>query len=148
MTLGHNPRWYPTATELGDGRVLVVSGNVTQTTWADTPEIYDPAANTWTLLPNISTPQVHEEDYPLSYLLPSGKVMTIAPSVGQSFLLDPSAQTWSAIGGSTLKNGTAAQYLPGKILYAGGGTPALSAHPPPARGPGLPPHPAHPTPDD
>jgi Domain of unknown function (DUF1929)/Bacterial Ig domain/Kelch motif len=125
----HNPRWYPTATELGDGRVLVVSGNVTQTTWADTPEIYDPAANTWTLLPNISTPQVHEEEYPLSYLLPTGKVMTIAPSVGQSFLLDPTAQTWSAIGGSTLKNGTAAQYLPGKILYAGGGTPIDSANP-------------------
>jgi len=125
----HTPRWYPTATELGDGRVLVVSGNVTQTTWADTPEIYDPAANTWTLLPNISTPQVHEEEYPLSYLLPTGKVMTIAPSVGQSFLLDPTAQTWSAIGGSTLKNGTAAQYLPGKILYAGGGTPIDSANP-------------------
>jgi galactose oxidase-like protein/Kelch motif protein len=80
-------------------------------------------------LPNISTPQVHEEEYPLSYLLPSGKIMTIAPSVGQSFQLDPSAQTWSAIGGSTLKNGTAAQSLPGKILYAGGGTLIDSANP-------------------
>src|SRR5260221_6536145 len=55
--------------------------------------------------------------------------MTTAPSVGQSFLLDPTAQAWSAIGGSTLKNGTAAQYLPGKILYAGGGTPIDSPNP-------------------
>ena len=123
------PRWYPTATELGDGRVLVISGQDTATTWVDTPEIYDPTANTWTLLSKISTSQVHEPEYPLSYLLPSGKIVTIAPSVGQSFILDPSAQTWSAIGGATLYNGSAAQYLPGKILYTGGGSPFNSTNP-------------------
>jgi galactose oxidase-like protein/Big-like domain-containing protein/Kelch motif protein len=122
-------RWYPTATELGDGRILLISGQITQTTWADTPEIYDPAANTWTLLSKISTSQVHEQEYPLSYLLPSGKVFTIAPNVGQSFLLDPAAQTWSSIAGSTLMNGSAAQYLPGKILYSGGGAPFNSTNP-------------------
>lgn len=123
------PRWYPTATELGDGRVLVISGQDTNTTWVDTPEIYDPTANTWTLLSMISTSQVHEPEYPLSYLLPSGKILTIAPSVGQSFILDPSAQTWSGIGGATLYNGSAAQYLPGKILYTGGGSPFNSTNP-------------------
>jgi Domain of unknown function (DUF1929)/Bacterial Ig domain/Glyoxal oxidase N-terminus/Galactose oxidase, central domain/Kelch motif len=123
------PRWYPTATELGDGRVLVISGQDTNTTWVDTPEIYDPTANTWTLLSKISTSQVHEQEYPLSYLLPSGKIVTIAPNAGQSFLLDPSAQTWSAVGGATLYNGSAAQYLPGKILYTGGGSPFNSTNP-------------------
>lgn len=122
-------RWYPTATELGDGRVLVISGNVTTNSWADTPEVYDPTANTWTTLSKISTSQVHEPEYPLSYLLPSGSVMTIAPSVGQSFLLDPSAQTWTQVGGATLFNGSAAQYLPGKILYTGGGSPFNSTNP-------------------
>lgn len=123
------PRWYPTATELGDGRVVVISGQDTGTSWVDTPEVYDPTANTWTLLSKISTSQVHEPEYPLSYLLPSGKIVTIAPSVGQSFLLDPSAQTWSAVGGATLFNGSAAQYLPGKILYTGGGSPFNSTNP-------------------
>lgn len=125
----HSPRWYPTATELGDGRVVVISGQDTATTWADTPEVYDPIANTWTLLSKISTSQVHEEEYPLSYLLPSGNIFTIAPSVGKSFVLDPNAQTWMQVGGATLYNGSAAQYLPGKILYTGGGTPLDSGNP-------------------
>ena len=46
-----------------------------ETTWADTPEVYDPATNTWTLLSKISTSQVHEEEYPFSYLIPNGNVL-------------------------------------------------------------------------
>ena len=45
------PRWYPDLTELADGRYVAISGNSTDaSTWADTPEVYDPATNTWTLL--------------------------------------------------------------------------------------------------
>jgi len=115
-------RWYATATELGDGRIVAISGQITQTTWADTPEIYDPATDRWTLLSGINTSQVHEEEYPLSFLQPNGKIFTIAPMVGLSFLLDANAQTWTPAGG-TLKNGSATMYRPGKILYSGGGTP-------------------------
>jgi Domain of unknown function (DUF1929)/Bacterial Ig domain/Galactose oxidase, central domain len=116
-------RWYPTATELGDGRVVMISGQDTDATWVDTPEIYDPVANTWTALTGVSTSQAHEPEYPLSYLLPSGKIFTIAPVVGKSFVLDPIAKTWGAVGGTTLQNGSAAMYLPGKVLYTGGGGP-------------------------
>jgi hypothetical protein len=116
-------RWYPTLTRLGDGRLVAISGNITQTTWADTPEIYDPVANKWTKLSSISTKQVHEEEYPLSYLLPSGKIVVIASSVAQAYVLDPIAPSWGAIAGKTLYNGSAAMYLPGKLLYSGGGTP-------------------------
>jgi hypothetical protein len=122
-------RWYPTATELGDGRVVLISGQDTDTTWVSTPEIFDPVANTWTALTKVSTSQVHEPEYPLSYLLPSGKIVTIAPSIGQAFVLDPIAQTWGAVGGATLQNGSAAMYLPGKILYTGGGSPFGSTNP-------------------
>jgi hypothetical protein len=125
----HHPRWYPTATELGDGRVVVISGQDSASTWVATPEIYDPVANTWTELTNISTSQVQEPEYPFSYLAPSGKILTIAPVIGQSFIMDPIAQTWGQIGGNTLMNGSAAQYLPGKILYTGGGTPFSSSAP-------------------
>jgi hypothetical protein len=119
-------RWYPTVTELGDGRLVAISGQITLNTWADTPEIYDPGRNTWTSLPTINTSQVHGQEYPLSYLLPNGKILTIAAEVGQSFVLDPVAPSWTAAGGPTLMNGTAAQYRPGKILYSGGGTPLNS----------------------
>jgi hypothetical protein len=123
------PRWYPTVTELGDGRMVTISGQISTNTWADTPEIYDPANNTWTLLSKISTSQVNEQEYPLSFLLPSGNIVTIGVETGQSYVLDPVAQTWTAVGGSTLMNGTAVEYRPGQILYSGGGTPLNSANP-------------------
>ena len=62
-----NPRWYPTATTLPDGRVFVVSGDnitlganpdpntpVPLINWSQTlPEIYNPASNSWTSLPGV-----------------------------------------------------------------------------------------------
>ncbi len=119
-------RWYPTVTRLGDGRLVAISGNITQTTWADSPEIYDPVANKWSVIPGISTTQVHEEEYPLSFLLPSGKIFTMATSAARSYILDPLSPSWGAVGGQTLFNGSAVMYLPGKILYSGGGTPLNS----------------------
>src|SRR5262249_12074499 len=103
--------------------------NITLTTWADTPEIYDPVANTWRTIPGISTSQVHEEEYPLSFLLPNAKIFTIASSVAQAYMLDPIAPSWGPVGGKTLFNGSAAMSLPGKILYSGGGTPLDSTSP-------------------
>jgi hypothetical protein len=116
------PRWYPSLTELADGRYVAISGNSTNNaTWADTPEVYDPAADTWTLLNGVSTPQVHEEEYPFSYLAPNGKVFTIGPEEDNSFLLDVANQTWTPVGGASgVVNGSSVMYRPGKILYSGG----------------------------
>ncbi len=117
----HKQRWYPDLTELADGRYVAISGNSTDAnTWAETPEVYDPAANTWTLLSGISTPQVHEEEYPFSWLAPNGKIFTIGPEEDVSYWLDANAQTWTPVGPSGLKNGSAVMYRPGKILYSGG----------------------------
>jgi hypothetical protein len=117
------PRWYPSLTELPDGRYVAISGNDTNSShWADNPEVYDPATNTWTLLSNVNTPQVHEDEYPFSYLLPSGKVFTIGPDEDNSFLLDVGAQTWTPVGGASgVHNGSSVMYRPGKVLYSGGG---------------------------
>lgn len=117
----NSPRWYPDLVELGDGRYVAVSGNSSSASaWADTPELYDPATNTWTLLTKISTSQVHEEEYPFSYLAPNGKVFTIGPSEDVSYWLDASAQTWLPVGASGITNGSPVMYRPGKILYSGG----------------------------
>ena len=108
----HLPRWYPDLVELSDGRYVAISGNSTSnSTWADTPEVYDPAANTWTLLSKVSTSQVHEEEYPFSYLAPNGKVFTIGPSEDQSFFLDVNNQTWTPVGSSGIVNGSSVMYL-------------------------------------
>ncbi len=118
----HDPRWYPSVTELPDGDYVAISGNSTNSnTWADTPEVYDPVANTWTLLSKVSTSQVHEEEYPFSYLAPNGNVFTIGPSEDVSYELNVANQTWTPVGGpSGITNGSSVMYRPGKILYSGG----------------------------
>jgi hypothetical protein len=117
----HLPRWYPNLTELPDGRYVAISGNSTDAShWADTPEVYDPVANTWTLLSAVSTSQVHEEEYPFSYLAPNGTVFTIGTSEDRSFFLDVAKQTWTPAGSSGIVNGSSVMYRPGKVLYSGG----------------------------
>ena len=117
----HNPRWYPTVTELSDGRYVAISGNSTDaSTWADTPEVYDPKTNTWTLLSNVNTSQVHEVEYPFSYEVPNGNVFVIGPEEDNSHLLDVDQQTWTSTGSAGFFNGSSVMYRPGKILYSGG----------------------------
>ena len=101
---------------------MAISGNSTDAnTWAENPEVYDPSTNTWTVLSNVNTSQVHEEEYPFSYLVPNGDVFTIGPSEDKSFLLDVPDQTWTQVGGSSgVVNGSSVMYRPGKILYSGG----------------------------
>jgi hypothetical protein len=118
----HTPRWYPDVTELANGDYVAISGNSTDpNTWADTPEVYDPAANTWTVLSKVSTSQIHEEEYPFSYLAPNGNVFTIGPSEDVSYELNVENQTWTPVGGASgVTNGSSVMYRPGKILYSGG----------------------------
>ena len=47
----------------------------------------------------VSTSQIHEEEYPFSYLLPNGKVLTIGPSEDVTYTLDVTNQTWTPVGG-------------------------------------------------
>jgi hypothetical protein len=124
----HDPRWYPDVTELADGDYVAISGNSTNaSTWADTPEVYDPTANTWTLLPKVSTSQIHEEEYPFSYLIPNGEVFTIGPSEDVSYELNVANETWTSVGGSSgITNGSSVMYRPGKILYSGGAPSVIS----------------------
>jgi hypothetical protein len=118
----HYPRWYPGLTELSDGRYVVISGKSTDFgTWADTPEVYDPTSNTWTLLSNVSTSQIHELEYPSTYQLPNGNVFVLGPEEDLSYELNVANQTWTQVGGkSGVINGGSVMYRPGKILYAGG----------------------------
>ncbi|RLK61715.1 fibronectin type III domain protein [Actinokineospora cianjurensis] len=119
----HYPRWYPSVTELPDGRYVTISGNTSDAyTWAEHPEVYDPANNTWTVLSNVNTSQIHEVEYPFAYLAPNGKVFTMGPSEDVSYWLDVNNQTWTPVGASGVINGSSTMYRPGKILYSGGST--------------------------
>ncbi len=116
-----SPRWYPSLTTLADGRILAISGMIDNGNWADTPEIYNPATNAWSTIA-VTTSDVHEIEYPLTFLLPSGKTVTIAASNAHTDVLDLGQNTWTALPNTPALNGTAAQYRPGQILMTGGGT--------------------------
>ena len=113
------PRWYPTATTLPDGRVLVVSGSTSCFTCvADIPEVYDPTTNTWTQWTNarLSMPL-----YPHLFVLPDGRILYASSTEGATTTqaLDLGTQTWTMIDPVPVPGGSSAMYRPGMILKSG-----------------------------
>jgi hypothetical protein len=115
-------RWYPTATMLGDGRVVAISGQTSPSVYADTPEIYSPTTNAWSKLSSVNTSFVHDDGYPMTFLLPNGQLAVFDPEGGHVRMLDPSAQTLTVEPSSPVLFGSYAMYRPGKFIVSGGGT--------------------------
>ncbi len=112
-------RWYPTATTLPDGRALVTAGSVKGTVdYWPIPEVYDPAANTWTAL---SSANKVIPNYPFMFVLPDGRVLAAGSDESKmgTFALNVATQTWSTIDPTVLDAGSGIMYLPGKIMKAG-----------------------------
>ncbi|HKT46927.1 MAG TPA: galactose oxidase-like domain-containing protein, partial [Candidatus Acidoferrales bacterium] len=125
-------RWYPTATELGDGRVMVSSGLTETGVTNVTVEIYKVGSG-WSQQFNMPfTPPL----YPRFHLLPNGKVF-YSGSTTPSFTFDPSNQTWtqgpSTNYGNTRTYGSSVLlplmpskgYAP-KVMIFGGASPATN----------------------
>jgi Domain of unknown function (DUF1929)/Concanavalin A-like lectin/glucanases superfamily/Bacterial Ig domain/Glyoxal oxidase N-terminus len=118
----HTPRWYPTNTTLPDGRILVTAGEINcDGCNALIPEIYNAITNTWTELPAASLDISY---YPHMFVLPDGRVLAAgsAETAIVTQALDISTQTWSVIDPNAVDGGSAAMYLPGKVLKSGTST--------------------------
>jgi len=116
-------RYYPTATTLPDGRILVQGGTTTCSTCiADIPEIYDPVRETWT--PMASSASMAFRYYPHSFVLPDGRILVGSQDdkAIPTRVLDLNTQTWTTIDSRILDGHSAAMYLPGKIMKAGTAT--------------------------
>jgi uncharacterized repeat protein (TIGR01451 family) len=127
MTTG---RYYPTTTTLPDGRILVQGGTTTCTTCiADTPEIYDPATNSWTEM--AAGARKAFKYYPHTYVLPDGRILAAAQddSAVITQALDLNTQTWTTIDSRIIDGHSSVMYLPGKILKAGKATADDQGHP-------------------
>jgi hypothetical protein len=123
-------RWYPTATTLGDGRVMTFSGLAETGATSTTVEIYTPGTGWSQEFGAGWTPPL----YPRMHLLPNGKVF-YSGSSATSRLFDPVAHTWSTVGttvlGATRNYGTSVllpltpenNYRP-RVMIMGGGNPA------------------------
>lgn len=112
-------RWYPSATTLPDGRVIVTSGGKTDfDDIADIPEIYDPATNSWTQLTQarLSFPY-----YPFSFVLPDGKLLIAGAGEhpAPTRTLDVAARQWTTVDAQDIDGGSAAMYEPGKVIKTG-----------------------------
>jgi len=112
-------RWYPTATTLSGGRILVTAGwQTSEHTNAGIPEIYNPETNSWTQLTNANNPF---ETYPFIFLLPNGRFIHVGGSeyATDTDVLDLNTQSWSVLDSRILDGGSAVMYLPNKIMKAG-----------------------------
>lgn len=113
-------RWYPGATRLGDGRVVTLMGEITAGVFANTPEMFDPRTSQWTSIA-VNTSNMQETEYPRPFLLPSGRIYAIAPTLSQAYTLDVTTPSWTSSGAAPITSGAATMFRPGKILMSGGG---------------------------
>jgi hypothetical protein len=112
-------RWYPNATTLSDGRILVTAGwQTSDHTNAGIPEIYDPSTNRWTQLTNANNPF---ETYPFIYQLSDGRLIHVGGSeyAVVTDVLNLNTQTWSVMDPSIVDGASASMYAPDKIMKAG-----------------------------
>lgn len=114
-------RYYPSAVSLTSGRVIVASGiEYFPGTYANVPEVFDPATNRWTQLAQ-ELPFLGL--YPFAFQLEDGRVMSVGPfsNVGA---LDLSSQQWQTYPSSAVEEGeegSAVLIRPGVILRFGAG---------------------------
>jgi len=113
-------RWYPTVTPLGDGDVLVVSGNITAGDRARMPEVWDVDRGAWRPLGGALETQPL---YPFMLLLPDGRVLAAGPQTAAEALDTAGAGSWSSVAGSSggfRDYGSAVALADGRVLLVGG----------------------------
>jgi fibronectin type 3 domain-containing protein len=120
-------RWYPTATQLPDGRVLTFAGdNIVQdrpgavpalsdASVNSLPSVYNPQTNAWTDLPAAS---LTSPLYPFLFVLSDGRVLDAGPDT-TTRILNVATATWTVVGSSPFDGHSAVMYRPNKIMKSG-----------------------------
>lgn len=124
------PRWYPTATVMPNGEIVVEGGSFEGVAGPGvlTPERYRPGTG-WTSLTGATSTYAYGNDqnrwwYPRSWVAPNRRIFGISGSA--MYHLDPSGNgsitdAGTFPGGNVGATSTAVMYRPGRILQAGGG---------------------------
>ena len=120
-------RWYPTATELADGRVFVFSGDAIDATGpsvphafksssiSSLPEVYDPVSNTWQ---DLTAARLTTPLYPFLFTLTDGRIIDVGPDT-VTRTIKPGVWTWQTVATSSFDGGSAVMYRPDKIMKSG-----------------------------
>lgn len=113
-------RSFHTATELSDGKILVVGGYNNLCGLAAEVELYDPTTDVWSLAAPMTCPRAGHT----ATLLDDGRVLVIGGtwSPKSAELYDPAADTWSPVGtmSNTRSNHAATLLNNGRVLVTGG----------------------------
>jgi hypothetical protein len=112
-------RWYPTAVNLPDGRVLVVAGDSNcRGCWVPIPEIYNPSTNTWVQLNSAFNPL---PEYPHLFVLSDGRVVAVGafevPIAAQ--VLDLNTQTWTTVDPAVHDGHSSVMYARDMLMKSG-----------------------------
>ncbi|HKE31208.1 MAG TPA: carboxypeptidase regulatory-like domain-containing protein [Candidatus Angelobacter sp.] len=121
-------RWYPTTTVLGNGDILVVSGDINSNTNTDTlPQVFQVASGTWR---NLTSAQLLQSLYPLMFVAPNGKVIYAGPEPLSRYLDTTGTGTWTNLATRKFTGwrdyGPGVMYESGKILLVGGSDPPVA----------------------
>jgi galactose oxidase len=114
-------RYYPTATTMPNGDVLVVSGHDTTKTVVKIPEVR--SGGGWRRLTTASL-AIPNPFYPPMFVAPNGKVFMAGFLPTSAYLDVAGTGHWTPVARRNVVGrilGSAVMYAPGKILYAGGG---------------------------
>jgi galactose oxidase len=118
-------RWYPTVTELPSGEMVVMAGKNQNGVIVTIPEVWSGTA--WRQLTTATRTLPY---YPRNFVAPNGKIFYAGEQRTTRYLTTSSTGSWSTVADrlyGTRDYGAAVMYLPGKILYVGGGRTTATA---------------------
>ena len=119
-------RWYPTATTLTDGSVLVISGDIDTTVGVNLlPQVW--SNGTWR---DLTSAQIALGLYPFMLQAPNGQVFNAGPQQTARYLDTSGSGSWTdsaTSAGGYRSYGTAVMYEPGKVLIVGGVDPPIAS---------------------
>ncbi|HEY6967677.1 MAG TPA: carboxypeptidase regulatory-like domain-containing protein [Candidatus Angelobacter sp.] len=118
-------RWYPTTTVLGNGDILVTSGDVNGNSTVDpTPQVFQVSSGTWR---DLTTAQLMQELYPVMFVAPNGQVVYTGPDTLTRSLDTTGTGAWTDLATRAYTGwrdyGPGVMYESGQVLEVGGGDP-------------------------
>lgn len=119
-------RWYPTATTLADGKVLVVSGLATPSVTNILPQVLDAKLGSWR---GLTAANVAQDLYPMMLLAPDGRVFNAGPRPATAMLDAAGNGAWSYLANTVsgaFRDYGSAVLLGSRVLLIGGGAPVRS----------------------
>lgn len=122
MALG---RWYPMVTELPNGQLVVVAGKDQNGQTVKVPEVWN--GTSWRALTGASRLVPY---YPRNFVAPNGKIFDAGEEKTTRYLGTGGSGGWSKVADrlyGVRDYGAAVMYLPGKIMYVGGGRTTATA---------------------